>query len=282
MLRKEIVSATVGVLLLGTHAKEEVLSILHNAKIFTMEPNQNSPIDGYLTISNSGKILEVNTGDPDWDKYNASEVRDLKGFWLLPGFVSAHSHLWQSAFRGIAGDSTLTDWINGIYNRELARASDEDAYWFTLHGSLDHIRNGITTAYNFNSGYPGSRRSLNEFKGECDSGLRFVHGISINGQSSLNQIQEQTKDFIEWGYQQNHSELLSFAVNVNGIFSNTSHQIEFESQTMQSFDLMGQIHYVEEADTAIEQQRKFQWIQKTNLLPIRQYSVILYTLLQRF
>jgi len=122
--------------------------VVQNAYLITMAQGQKEPFTGYLVVDEDGKIVEVGkgappvalTGQPTWDAH---------GDWIIPGFLSAHSHLWQSAFRGIAADQTLPGWIDGLYGQRARYAKPEDFYWFTLHGALDHLEHGITGAYDF-------------------------------------------------------------------------------------------------------------------------------------
>ena len=60
-----------------------------------------APIDGYLAVAPDGTILAVAAGDPPITLHAATTV-DVHGEWIIPGFISAHSHLWQAAYRGLA------------------------------------------------------------------------------------------------------------------------------------------------------------------------------------
>lgn len=69
--------------------------------------------------------------------------------WVIPGFISAHSHLWQGAYRGLAADKTLIGWIDDLYFQRAAKANPTDLYWFCLLGALDHLQGGITAVFDF-------------------------------------------------------------------------------------------------------------------------------------
>ena len=99
-------------------------------------------------VGEDGRLLTVAAGDPPAG-LQAKQSLDAGGHWVIPGFISAHSHLWQSAFRGLGADQTLLGWIDALY-KPAAKASPDDMYWFTLDGALDHLQHGITAAYNFN------------------------------------------------------------------------------------------------------------------------------------
>src|SRR6204780_5102477 len=159
--------------------------VVKNAFILTMAPGQREPLRGYLVVGEDGQLLTVAAGDPPAG-LQAKQSLDAGGHWVIPGFISAHSHLWQSAFRGLGADQTLMGWIDALY-KPAAKYSAEDMYWFTLDGALDHLQHGITAAYNFNYGASSTGRTnstvtvdefdRNGFLAEMDSGIRFVHGL---------------------------------------------------------------------------------------------------------
>ena len=164
-------------------AENSAKLLVKNARIFTIARGQEKPFVGYLLVGNDGRIVAVGEGDAP-SGVNAQETFDAHGKWVIPGsFFSAHSHLWQSAFRGLAAEKTLLGWIDELYGERASKAKAEDFYWFTLHGALDHLRHGVTSAYDFT--YGGSKIQCNgiecdeaAFKGEMDSGIRFIHGYS--------------------------------------------------------------------------------------------------------
>jgi cytosine/adenosine deaminase-related metal-dependent hydrolase len=116
--------------------------LVRDALLFTMVPDQRKPFVGYFTVA---------TGNPP-ATFHARQTLDAHGHWIIPGFISAHSHLWQAAFRGLAADSTLTGWLTAVYNDSGDKSRPEDLYGFTLDGALDHLQHGITAAYSFDYG----------------------------------------------------------------------------------------------------------------------------------
>ena len=137
-----------GVSALAQSAATPAKLLVKNAFILTMAPGQREPVKGYLVVGEDGRLSAVAAGDPPAG-LNAKQTLDAEGHWVTPGFISAHSHLWQSAFRGLGADKTLMGWIDALYTPAV-KASPEDMYWFTLDGALDHLEHGITAAFNFN------------------------------------------------------------------------------------------------------------------------------------
>lgn len=63
--------------------------IIYNAKIYTMNENDDIIENGYVEYEN-GKIIEVKSGSPSVIKY---EMINAEGSSLYPGFIDAHTHL---------------------------------------------------------------------------------------------------------------------------------------------------------------------------------------------
>jgi 5-methylthioadenosine/S-adenosylhomocysteine deaminase len=250
--------------------------LVRNARIFTMALQQRDPFTGYLVVANDGTILAVSAGDPP-ASVTADEVFDAHGEWIVPGFISAHSHLWQAAYRGIAADKTLISWIDDLYFKRAAKANPEDLYWFCLLGALDHLQNGITTAYNFNYTriyWKGEDNDFDEaqFRAEEKSGIRFVHGYEpgmIGPGVTVDQARHRLKAFLDWtATQPPSSNFLSVMINGGTAFNNTYQQSVMEKALMDQFSLANQSHYLEPPEplTQGEERAEFRWYMDSGLL----------------
>jgi 5-methylthioadenosine/S-adenosylhomocysteine deaminase len=257
--------------------------VVKNAFILTMAAGQREPVRGYLVVGEDGRLLTVAAGDPPAG-LQAKQSLDAGGHWVIPGFISAHSHLWQSAFRGLGADQTLMGWIDALY-KPAAKYSAEDMYWFTLDGALDHLQHGITAAYNFNYGASSTGRTSptvtldefdrNDFRAEMDSGIRFVHGLSVGRATALGvqpsygaeQARAPLKAFLDWTSQQpKSSNFLSVMISGGTAFNDTYQQALMEKQLGDEFHLGNQTHYLEPPETQYEQQSKFRWFMDSGLL----------------
>jgi 5-methylthioadenosine/S-adenosylhomocysteine deaminase len=249
--------------------------IVKNARLFTMAPNQKEVFTGYLVIGNNGKLITVAAGDPP-PTLEAQQTWDAHGHWIIPGFLSAHSHLWQAAFRGIAADQTLPGWIDGLYNQKAAKAAPEDFYWFTLDGALDHLQHGITAAYSFNYGgtawgkCSGIDCDQFAYKAEIDSGIRFVHGFQqdkISNTDTPAMAMARLQLFMDWLSKQPPStQFLSVMLNGMTSFNETYQQSVAEKAMMDRFHIGNQSHYLEPPDTVAAERAKFKWFVDSGLL----------------
>ena len=248
-----------------------------------MAPDRKEPFSGCLLVDREGKIAAVVPGDPAVCA-DADVVVDAAGAWVLPGFVSAHSHLWQSAYRGLAADKTLLGWIDALYGKAVTKATPDDLYWFTLQGGLDHLRHGITTAYNFNYGghTPDDKEAFSEaeLRAERDAGLRFVHGWEPGKAGpgyTIPVAEQQLKVFLDYGQEAlqtpaERGRLLSVMVNGGTAFDGTERQAVLEAALMKRFGLGNQSHYLEQPETqAYDRDVIWPWFTNSGIVTNRMF-----------
>lgn len=248
--------------------------VLRNARLFTMAPGQHDPFLGYLAIASDGTILAVGPGDVPANLQTETAV-DAHGGWIVPGFVSAHSHLWQAAYRGLAADKTLPGWIEDLYGQKASKTAADDLYWFCLLGALDHLEHGVTTAFDFTYGPGGTRNADNafdkaQFHAEEDSGIRFVHAYQpekIGPGVTLEDARRRLRAFLDWTAAQPASpRFLSVMLSGSTAFNNTYQQAVVEAALMKEFHLGNHSHYLEPPETEGEERSKFRWFEDSGLL----------------
>jgi 5-methylthioadenosine/S-adenosylhomocysteine deaminase len=141
-------------------APAHAATLYHGALVFTLAAGAPAPAaPGHLLISDEGLVLAAGEGaEPPADTPGLAGAKrvDVSGKLILPGFVSGHSHLWQSAFRGIAPDGTLWPWIRALHRTYGQHLADGDLGAFTRHGAFDQLIHGVTTTHN-HSHYLGDR-----------------------------------------------------------------------------------------------------------------------------
>lgn len=250
--------------------------LVTNARFFTMADGQREPFAGYMLVDEQGRIAAIEHGAPPAGM-KAKAIYDAHGEWIIPGFLSAHSHLWQAGYRGVAADKTLLSWIDAIYTKLGAKATPEDMYWFTLLGAVDHLQAGITGVYDFNYAridWKGENNEFDEaqFRAEQAAGIRFVHGYEpgwwVPGVSTA-KAEERLGSFLRWTKVQSAGTRL-FSVMINGdtAFNNSYQQAVMEKALMDRFSLRNQTHYLEppEPETQGEERAQFRWFMDSGLL----------------
>ncbi|MBL7232684.1 amidohydrolase family protein [Komagataeibacter oboediens] len=281
--KRTLLAATMLCLLPFAHAgaaDSQPSFLVKNAYIFSMSDKYKKPFTGYMLIDANGTILSVAPGTPGAG-IHATTTLDAHGHWIMPGFISAHSHLWQAAYRGLAQDKTLPGWIDALYDKAASRAQAEDFYWFTLDGALDHLQHGVTAAYNFNYGnhwgQPKTERDNvdhQQFRAEMDSGLRFVHGINPTADAadhSLDGARQHLRGFIDWSRAQPASTtFLSVMLNGTVAFQDSPAHAQseamLEAALMKEFGVSNQTHYLEPPDTIASEQAVFPYFAQSGMM----------------
>jgi 5-methylthioadenosine/S-adenosylhomocysteine deaminase len=265
-------------------APPEAKRVVRNACLITGTPGS-EPFLGHLVVGSDGKIAAVGPGEPPRTG-PAVPVVDAEGKFVAPGFVSAHSHLFQSPLRGLGTDQTLFGWLNAI--RQLSEhATPEDIYWFCLHGSVDFLRSGITTGYDFtySGDLGGGQRSIGigeavassqvnqepyeeaQIRAKLDAGLRFINSVSIVPLGSEQEIKERMERILHYASRFSGNPLF-LKMAISGWVQRASgiESAYREARFMKCYGLMNQAHFLESPERVPEQQAKFSWYRDAGAL----------------
>lgn len=167
--------------------------LIVNAK--TLSERLDDLIDVHVGIVGN-TIASVGPQRPDLP---ARETLDIDGSVLLPGFVSAHTHVAQAFGKGIFDGLHLTQWLTTL-RRSYADLTDEQVYAASLLGALESIRSGVTFVNDMATA--GGRYDV-VAQAVVDSGIRahlgsaFLdrrEGDSPVPSSSTDQVLEQMRD----------------------------------------------------------------------------------------
>lgn len=229
-----------------------------------------------------GRIAGLGEGDAPAGLAAETEL-DAGGRFVAPGFVSSHSHLFTSGLRGLAADSTLYGWCDSMLGM-TAHASPEDIYWSTVHGALDFLANGVTTAYNFSDPLQawepmidGRRRGIAPMRDmeyhtrqadACrDAGIRFIDAIGMDATVGSD---EEVLD--RFGTAVAHTRALdaAFALDASVMgqvqWSPRPDAADLEAEAMRRFGITNQAHFLETAEEAELQRSKFAYYRDSGAL----------------
>jgi cytosine/adenosine deaminase-related metal-dependent hydrolase len=251
--------------------------LVTNARLITVPAGTDDP--GYIErgwmLIDEGRIAALGEGDAPADSAaSVDEVRDVAGAFVAPGFVSSHSHLFTSGLRGLGVGETLYGWCDSMLGM-TAHATPDDIYWSTLHGALDFLSNGVTSAYNFTdplqaweSMVDGKRlgnarmRDLEyhtrQADGCLDAGIRFVDSIGMDAT-----VGTDDEIFARFGDSVAHTRAMDprFALGASIMgqvqWSPRPDAAEVEVAAMRRFGVTNQAHFLESPEAVPLQQSKF-------------------------
>jgi cytosine/adenosine deaminase-related metal-dependent hydrolase len=105
-----------------------------------------------------------------------TKVIDATSMIVMPGFVNAHIHTWQTGIRGIAGNWSISEYLHIMHTQIAPRFTANDTYLGNLMGSLNQINSGTTTVFDWchNNATPAHTDAA--IAGLREAGIRAVFG----------------------------------------------------------------------------------------------------------
>ena len=118
--------------------------LLFNAGIMTMDTERRLYPHGAILIEGDRIQAIGTTEDMLADSGEATERIDLRGRWILPGFINTHVHTSQQLARGLGDDVDLLTWLHDRIWPYESNLTEEDSYISTLLCGIEQIRSGVT------------------------------------------------------------------------------------------------------------------------------------------
>jgi len=238
--------------------------LITNGLLMTMAPGQDQPFTGYIAVAADGRISAVGAGSPP-ATLTAAVTYDAGGKFITPGFISAHSHVWQSAFRGLAANQYVRGWSGFVYRQMAIQSAPEDFYWFTLHGNLDHLVHGITSVYNFTYGTrPGVDFAKHQWRGAIDSGVRFLHSYARPRDEPAEKQRADLLEFLEYA-KPDFGNPIFLKMSIAGS-ANSLDAVKLDAAWMKEFGMTNETHFLEWPLQKEQQQANFAYIVEAGIL----------------
>jgi len=164
-----------------------VRTVLRHATIVTMNPSREIKEEHDLLIEND-RIAKIAPGITS-DHADIDTTLECRGKIIIPGLISAHSHLTGMFQRGLWDENTFEEWFsNSNAVEKRLNFSPEDIYTIHCAGCIEFIRHGVTTVLNMFTVSPGSK--LEKVASSCnailDSGLRGILAVSLTPNDNAN------------------------------------------------------------------------------------------------
>jgi guanine deaminase len=218
------------------------------------------PDGGLATLG--GRILACGDFSDVQKRHPGAMSHDLRGGFLLPGFIDTHIHYPQGRILGGLRYSLL-DWLDQLALPEEARLADV-SYATTLAGEFVHAlaSHGTTTALVFGSHFPGATGAF--FQAAAKRGLRIFSGLVLSDRHlrpELHQSPEaayrDSKALIDCFHGKQH---LHYAVTPRFALSASEGMLEMcQSLLRETPDLRFQTHINEQLDEIAKVLEVFPW-----------------------
>lgn len=148
-------------------------TLIKNGLVLTLADGD-GPLCGHDVLVEDGRIAGIGHALD----VEADEVIDATDMIVMPGFVNAHIHTWQTGLRGLATDWTGTNYFRAMHAGLANFFTPEDIRIANLVGALNQLNNGVTTMVDWHHNNPTPDHSDAAIDGLEDAGIRavFLHG----------------------------------------------------------------------------------------------------------
>jgi len=153
--------------------------LIKQGTVITVANGVSNPEVADVLVKNN-KIFKI---ESDIHYPQADKIIDAAGMIVMPGFVDTHRHLWETAFKGIAGNWTLMEYLNGVLGNIAPHFKPDDVYTGNLLGALEAINSGITTIFDWSHIMNSMEHAEAAIQALHDSGIRAKFGYGTPGTS---------------------------------------------------------------------------------------------------
>ncbi|KAL7947080.1 hypothetical protein V8C42DRAFT_301047 [Trichoderma barbatum] len=182
-------SITIGALGLSDIFVNAASILLSGGTIIAWDDSEN-----YLKVIRNGSVLvtddriaSVNTNPRPSKLPQGTQVVDTSNQILTPGFVDTHRHGWQTVFKTIASNVSLTEYFSRYGEFFSAdKFTADDVYISQLAGLYEAMNGGVTTLLDHASHTWSAGTSYAGLNASVESGARVFWAFAFHNIPSLN------------------------------------------------------------------------------------------------
>lgn len=125
--------------------QSEATVLIENTAVLLLDDEFTILDPGWVSI-NGDRIKEVGSGEPpDHVRQSSTNILDGSGTATMPGMTNAHTHLFQSFFRGLGDDKSLLDWLKQCIWPGAVHLDAPTAKLAAMIGLIENLRSGSTS-----------------------------------------------------------------------------------------------------------------------------------------
>jgi cytosine/adenosine deaminase-related metal-dependent hydrolase len=111
-----------------------------------------------------------------------TEILNVEGKIITPGFISTHNHGWLTPFKTIGSNTTLAEYLvrYGEFSPANTLFTPEDVYIGTLQGMLESLNAGVTTILEHASSTFSNETSEAGLQAAIDSSMRISYAFAFH------------------------------------------------------------------------------------------------------
>ena len=148
--------------------------LIINGAVVTVDDDATIHDPGWVHLVDD-TIADVGAGDPPADVVAAAQrVLDAGGHAVMPGMTNAHTHLFQTFFRGLADDKQLLDWLRTCIWPGAIHLDAEAAYLAGLCGMVENLRTGATSVLDHHYVHVDDGIDDAVLQSASDAGIRYM------------------------------------------------------------------------------------------------------------
>ncbi|SMB92052.1 5-methylthioadenosine/S-adenosylhomocysteine deaminase [Thermanaeromonas toyohensis ToBE] len=206
-----------------------------------------------------------------------SLVIDAKNCAVLPGFINAHSHLFQTYIRGLADDKPLFMWLKTAVWPLALNMTEEDFYLAALIGCLENLKCGSTTVIDMHYVHTVKASSDMVLQAMRDAGIRgYLCRTSADQNYHPPLMEDKDTVFKEMDrllskWQRETGGRLNVALGLLNPWACSSELVRTAAEYARNNDIFIQIH-VAESEAVVQKtiekygQRNVDWLKAQGLL----------------
>ncbi|KAL4936090.1 hypothetical protein BDV06DRAFT_228208 [Aspergillus oleicola] len=135
-----------------------------------------------------GRIAAIEEQCDNLSAPAGTEIVDVSGKIVSPGFVNTHVHMWQTAYRSMGPNVTLSEyfgWVSQASPMAQAAFKPDDIYISSLEGYLEGIHAGVTSYVEHAHNNWSQQVMEAGYRAAADSGARIWWCYDVAGRDNF-------------------------------------------------------------------------------------------------